>query len=179
MKYLSLCFSLLVLSLLPAIAGSTESADETRAREHREAAMSFLHLNGWAHTINQQGALQKDLAQQVSQASGLAGEHQQRLSREIAAGLDEIWQKVDWVAIEKEMLGIVKSTYSLKELRDLNAFFSSPAGEKYLAENNRLEESTIVLVNQELAKYQPLLQERILKALEHSDEEASCCAIPH
>ncbi|MCC5788917.1 MAG: DUF2059 domain-containing protein [Opitutales bacterium] len=157
------------------------SSTETEKDSHQAAAETFLQLNGWWEKMEHQRHLQRDLAQQVSRASGLQGEQQETLTREIAEGLEEIWKKVDWVNIEKQMLQSIQNTYSIEELEALNAFFSTSAGEKYLVENGRLEEQTIGLVNQELAEFRPLLEKRILKVLDSSHEhehnhEAACCS---
>ncbi|MCH8475389.1 MAG: DUF2059 domain-containing protein [Opitutales bacterium] len=166
----------------PFLLSANSPSGGNSAASHEAAAETFLELNGWWDKMDQQSQLQQELAQQVSRMAGLEGEQQELLAREIAAGLKEVWEKVDWPRVEAAMLTSVQETYSPEELEVLNAFFVTSTGQKYLAENNRLEEQTIGLLNQELAAHQPLLEKRILQVLDaphdhqdspdHGDE---CC----
>ena len=60
------------------------------------------------------------------------------------------------------MIKSYTETFSYQELAEINRFFSSPAGKKFIEKSPELQKKMVNLLQQKILSYQPQLQDMII-----------------
>ena len=151
----------ILIGLVPVLGKESEdpAAD-------RQAAEDLMEALGWKERLQEQVGGHHGVAEQVSAAGGLDKDLREALREELEAGLEEIWEGLDWSEVEAAVVAAYSESYTREEMVQLTEFFSSPLGEKYLATHRLVEEAAMEPLARQLRERQPLLEKRLRAFLE-------------
>ena len=71
-------------------------------------------------------------------------------------------QYLNWENLKTPMIKSYTETFSNQELAEIDRFFSSPAGKKFIEKSPELKKKMVNLVQQKILSYQPQLQDMII-----------------
>lgn len=126
-------------------------ADEA---SHRKAVEELFSRIDMAATVDQ-------TAMQVSAAlNGAAAEDEgyQDVVREY------VRKYVSWEPMKDEIITLYMKAFTEQEIRDLVAFYNSPAGRKLLAQSPAIGQEVAASVNRRLVKHSPELKKMLMDA---------------
>lgn len=146
------------LTILIALTLSTTLA-HAQEQSHIDEAKKLMDLMNADQAIEQ--AYDQIYAQMSGMAEQLGVSEEQRpmFERYMVKMTDIMTEEMSWAKMEPHMIKMYVSVYTEEELREFNAFYASPAGQKYVAKMPELTAASMELMQEIVVGMSPRLQE--------------------
>ncbi len=148
--------SKLILLLSLALSASATFAQE---QSHTDAAKDLLDL------MNADQSIEQAYDQMYVQMSGLANqlgiteEQRPMFDRYMEKMVVVMKEEMNWKKMEPHLIRAYVSVYSEDEIRELNEFYASPLGQKFISKMPELMEATMAMTQDMMGEMIPRLTE--------------------
>ena len=169
---------LLILFAAVAVSGLHAAAAPAVQTEKEKLVDEFLTVTRQAEqlsaSLDNVAKMQQQMIPEVLRRQGITlSAKQQKAKDEImAVAMSVIREEMSWEKLRPAIVKSYAETFSANELKQLIAFFRSPAGQVYIQKTPEVQRKLIPLLQERAINMQILLQQRIKqRVMELKDDE--------
>ena len=145
------------------LSASTAAEESVRRQSHEAVARETLKLVNARETLESARKQMYPLVVAAANDLGIPESRKADSERYLLRMLDLMEQELSWDAMEPVMIRAYMNVFSETELRELNEFYASPLGQKYVTRTPRLNDevarATGIMIRQFLPRLYDLQEE--------------------
>lgn len=162
MKLLPSLAATVSLAAVLAFSPATLRADDAGKKAAAEALLKTMRVEQMIATqMDQAKAQMAGAISGASQGSGASADQVAAMQKRQSDAMSFLQEKLSWNSLKPDMVQAYADTFSEPELKDLNAFYMQPIGQKFLDKQPQLTAKVGQVMQQRVMAIMPEMMQKM------------------